>query len=58
MPEYIDMEQVAELCDLTIGTVRQYRGVKRLPAEDRMYGSTPVWKRDTIVKWNDKRPRR
>ena len=58
MTEYMDMEDVATVCKLTIGTVRQYRGSGRLPAEDKMYGATPVWKPATITKWNDERTKR
>ena len=56
--DWVTLYDIAKMTGLTMGTVYQYRGSGRLPDEDGMVGSTPVWNWSTIQKWNDERNKR
>ena len=55
MTDWVLTKDIPELTGLTIGTVRNYRATDRLPDADEMVGSTPRWRRSTIIRWNDRR---
>ena len=56
--DWVTLYDIAKMTGLTMGTVYQYRGSGRLPPNDGMVGSTPVWERATIHEWNETRNRR
>lgn len=41
--------------EVKAASVRRYRARERggLPAEDRMFGRTPVWRPQTIIRWDE-----
>ena len=58
MNPYVTLREIPAMTGLTLWTVYNHRGTGRLPQEDEMIGTTPVWKPTTIVKWNDERNKR
>lgn len=62
--ELLDTEAVAELLGVKPETVRWYNKDKSnwsrgrgttLPPADQYFGRSPVWKRETIVRWISER---
>lgn len=63
-PDYLDYHGVAEMTDITVGTLRKYLSRSRagtgpyFPEPDRMFGQSPTWKPRTILRWMESRPGR
>ena len=48
---YLTSQQVANLLKLTTGTISAYKARNQMPAPDKVYGRTPLWKLETIKEW-------
>jgi predicted DNA-binding transcriptional regulator AlpA len=47
----LTMEEVAELIGVERSTVSAYKARQQMPAPDKVYGRTPLWKESTILAW-------
>jgi hypothetical protein len=47
---------VAAYLDVTPATVASYRHREQMPAPDRVFGRTPVWRPARIIEWHEQRP--
>lgn len=69
-PDMVDMQGIAEILGATLGSVQTYHTrAKRnrrnsnprpgdLPPPDGKFGNSPVWYRETIMRWKESRPGR
>ena len=48
---YLTSSQVAELLGVSPKTISAYKARGQMPAPDREYGRTPLWRYSTIEKW-------
>jgi predicted DNA-binding transcriptional regulator AlpA len=48
---YLTSKQVAELLGVSPKTISAYKARGQMPAPDREYGRTPLWKHSTIQEW-------
>ena len=48
---YLTSKQVAELLGVSPKTISSYKARGQMPAPDREYGRTPLWKYSTIQEW-------
>lgn len=48
---YLTSSQVAEILGVSPKTISSYKARGQMPAPDRQYGRTPLWRYDTIEKW-------
>jgi predicted DNA-binding transcriptional regulator AlpA len=48
---YLTSKQVAELLGVSPKTISAYKARGQMPAPDREYGRTPLWKHSTIQQW-------
>lgn len=48
---YLTSKQVAELLGISPKTISAYKARGQMPAPDREYGRTPLWKYSTIQEW-------
>jgi predicted DNA-binding transcriptional regulator AlpA len=48
---YLTSKQVAELLGVSPKTISAYKARGQMPAPDREYGRTPLWKYSTIQEW-------
>lgn len=55
MEDLLDSAGVAEVLNIKAETVRWYHKRGILPPADAKFGRSPVWKRATIVAWDDSR---
>ena len=56
MDDYLTTKQVAELLGVQPKTVRQYLWRdEEFPAPDERVGPLPLWKKETIEKWQKSR---
>lgn len=54
---YLTSKQIAELLGVSPKTISAYKARGQMPAPDREYGRTPLWKYSTIQEWRkDLRP--
>lgn len=49
--DLVASEDVAELADVNIDTVRAWRKRDVMPAPYRVFARTPVWRRVDIIEW-------
>jgi Helix-turn-helix domain len=49
---------VASYLEVAPSTIRAYAARGQMPAADRRIGREPVWRPETIRKWQRQRPRR
>jgi predicted DNA-binding transcriptional regulator AlpA len=47
----LTVEEVAELVGVRPQTISAYKARQQMPAPDKQYGRTPLWKESTIKKW-------
>jgi predicted DNA-binding transcriptional regulator AlpA len=50
------VDQVAAYLGVGPSTVTSYRARGQMPAPDRYFGRTPVWRAETIREWHSRRP--
>lgn len=55
MDDLLDSAGVAEVLNIKTETVRWYHKRGVLPPADGRFGRSPVWKKATIVDWDNKR---
>lgn len=55
--EFWTTSEVAAYLGVQIGTVSSYRNRGQMPAPDRTFGRTHLWRPGTIVLWHANRPR-
>jgi len=48
---YLTSKQIAELLGVSPKTISAYKARGQMPAPDREYGRTPLWRYSTIEKW-------
>ena len=48
----------ARYLGVATSTVRSLASRQLMPAPDRRFGRTSLWRPRTIIKWNEKRPRK
>jgi len=48
---YLTSKQIAELLGVSPKTISAYKARGQMPAPDREYGRTPLWKYSTIQEW-------
>jgi predicted DNA-binding transcriptional regulator AlpA len=51
----LTMSEIAVMLDIRLSTVRAYKARKQMPAPDRQYGQTSLWRESTIQRWRGKR---
>jgi hypothetical protein len=56
--ELVSIGEIAELTGLAVHTIRTHRKRGKLPAPDYELAVGPVWKRETIERWDRERNRR
>lgn len=55
--EWWTTSDVAEYLGVQIGTVSSYRNRNQMPEPDRTLGRTHLWRPESIISWNEGRPR-
>jgi predicted DNA-binding transcriptional regulator AlpA len=50
---YLTSKQVAEVLGVSPKTISAYKNRGQMPAPDKQYGRTPLWKYSTILAWRD-----
>lgn len=45
------IDEVAEYAGVTRSTITAYKAREQMPAPDKQYGRTPLWKESTIKRW-------
>ena len=61
--EWWTVKDVAAFLEITPGSVRHYLRLRKpegnpFPVEDRRFGATLVWRPETVMAWNERRPGR
>lgn len=56
--DYWTIRQVAEFLGITESSVSAYNSTGEMPAPDKRYGRTPLWRPETIREWHASRPRK
>ena len=57
MKDLLTSADIAKMIGLKTDTIYTYRKRNTLPEPDHYIGRNPVWKKETIQKWNQSRNR-
>lgn len=55
---YLDVNDVADRCQVTPATIRSYHKKGVMPPADTYFGRSPVWEKATIETWQKSREKK